>query len=256
MIQKTCAFIFLLLFSGHIAGGAFARLEVDDLVIQNHKGNLSRHNSNGGFLLERIEGDCYVSSSGGSIKAASISGDLTVVTERGDIEISDVKGRVRAITKGGNIIIRNCHNGIYSETLMGEITIQSASAVEAKNVLGSDIKLLDLSGNAEISVQGNILIVMNDEFLESKLFDLTTGKGDITFYIPENFNADLEIKVPLALNLEEKTLIKSEFLLAAIREEYIDQNRFVKIRTKINKGGKLIQISSNSRNIYLKKRKK
>ncbi len=242
----------LLLFSAFLFGRDVALLKADDLLIQNHKGDLTKRNSSGGFLLEKIDGDCDLSSSGGSIKVTSVKGDLTAVTERGDIEISDVGGKVRAITKGGNVTIKNVHDRVYAETFMGEITVQSATRVEAVNIQGGDIKIIDVAGYSNVKTTGNILLVITKNISESRVCDLSSTDGDIIIYMPRKAAADIEIRMPIAKDTNNETRIESDFSLKKFDQKLIEEGKMLMITTVINGGGKKICLSINKGNVYFR----
>ena len=254
--KKRAAFFPFPVFSLFMAFSTFSLAQpslIEDVKVDSYKGNLSMTNGSGGFLVGRVFGNCNVKSMGGPLAFDFVEKDLVASTRKGNIDIGEIKGSIRATTLGGDINIKKGHGPVYAETGLGEITIQSAKSVEAKNSEGGDIKVLDLAGNANISVRGNILLVLSKEFKESKSFKLITKEGDTTIYIPEDFNADLEIWTPLAASSEREMHIESEFNLGVIKEEYVDHSQYMRMRTKINRGGKLIKMSIESKTIYLKK---
>jgi hypothetical protein len=250
VLHRSC--LMALLFSGFIFGSEVARLRADDIVIQNHKGDLKRRNPSGGFVLDRIDGDCDVSSSGGSIRATAVTGNMTAFTERGDIEINDVRGKVNAISKGGNVNIKNVRGGIYAETLMGEITVQSAKRVEAVNILGGDIKIIDVAGYSNVKSNGNILLIIADIFSESRVCDLSSTDGDIVICMPGNAAADIEIRMPIAKETNKETRIESDYSLKKFDQKLIEEGKTLLITTTINGGGKKIGLNINKGNIYFR----
>ena len=223
----------------------------DDIQIENYKGNLKMTNPNGGFSIGNVSGRCELIANGGPLKIDLVTGDLIATTSAGDIEITEVKGNVEVITRAGNILIKKAHKHVYAETVLGEIVIHSAKSVEAKNIVGGDVKLYYISGYSNVATSGNILLVVSEKISGFNVCDLRSTEGDITIYLPENFGADIEIKTPISRDPTKETRIESDFYFSVLNQRYED-GQFLNISTHINEGGRKIKLFINKGDIYLK----
>jgi DUF4097 and DUF4098 domain-containing protein YvlB len=239
-------FAFFAVLAANIFSFAF-----EDIHIREYNGNLKTVNLNGGFSIGNVSGNCEVSANGGTVKIGIIAGDLTAITSAGDIEIEEVNGDIVAVTRAGNIFINKAHKHVYAETVLGEIVINSADSVDAKNIVGGDVKLLDISSFAKVSAAGNIVLMIRDESPGSDLCELKNTNGDTTVYLPETFGAKIEIKIPILRDSTEETHIRSDFYFSDINQWH-EEGKYLNITTVINKGGPRIKFIINKGNIYLK----
>lgn len=246
-IFRAC-FYFVIIFT-LTSYGVFP--EAEDIYIKNHDGNLKMQNPKGGFLIDSVDGNCDVTTYAGPIKIGFASGDVVAITSLGDIEISEAKGNVKAISGGGNIRIKRAFGDVYAETVLGEITIDFAKSVEAKTILGGDIKIYDILEYAEVNTNSNILLVVNKETSGSYLCDLKSMVGDITLYLPKKMGANLEIKIPLSKDSSKENRIESDFPFSVLHQKHQDGQNLM-ISTSINKGGKKVKLFINKGDIYLK----
>jgi len=226
-------------------------LSADDIHIESYMGDLKMTNPNGGFLIGNVSGRCELIANGGPLKIGVVTGDLIATTSAGDIEITEVKGNVEVITRAGNILIKKANKHVYAETVLGEIVIHSAKSVEAKNIVGGDVKLYYISGYSNVATSGNILLVVSEKISVFNVCDLKSTEGDITIYLPENFGADIEIKTPISRDPTKETRIESDFYFSVLNQRYED-GQFLNITTHINEGGRKIKLFINKGDVYLK----
>ena len=214
-------------------------------------------NTNGGFFIGKIYGNCEVSSAGGPLNFDLITGSLKATTQGGNIDVGEVKGAVSVKTTSGNIQIRAPHKHVFAETELGEITIKSAKSVEARNIIGGDIKILGLSGYANINSRGNILLIVQENFSGPKLCDLISWEGDITISFAEDFGADIEIRTPITMDLWRETRIESEFTFSDFKQRYqqVEEDQILVISTRINHGGVKINLFVDKGDIFFLKKK-
>ena len=241
--------ISLFIFSTLLSVGAFSTN--DDIQIDQYKGDLKMTNPNGGFLVGNVSGRCELRANGGPLKIGVISGDLIATTSAGDIEIVEAQGNVEAITRAGNILIEKALQHVYAETVLGEIVIHSAKSVEAKNIVGGDVKLYYISGYSKVATSGNILLVVSEKISGINVCDLGSTEGDITIYLPENFGADIEIRTPISRDPTKETRIESDFNLSVLNQSYED-GQFLNMTTQINEGGRKVKLFIDKGDIYIK----
>ena len=235
------------------ASGNSTFLAPEDIRIKNYNGFLNVKNPNGGYVIDNISGSAELKATG-SIVIGKIDGDLMASTPIGDIEIGEAMGNVRINSQAGNVSINKAQKHVFVEAGLGEVVIQSAKSVQVNNILGGDVKLLDILGYSNVSTNGNILLIVNDQFNGLNLCDLSTTEGDITIYIPRGLGVNIEIKTPFSPNTEKETRIKSDFAFDTLNQKYEKGYYFV-ITTKINNGGSKMNLQVNKGDIYLKNKK-
>lgn len=247
LILFICSFI--IIFSRN---GIVSQPYADDVYIENYYGDLKRTNPHGGFFINSISGSCEIKANGGPIKLGNVKGDLVATTSAGDIEINEARGNVKVITQAGNILIKKAHGNVYAETFLGEIAIHSAKSVEVNNIFGGDVKLFNISGYSRVMARGNILLVANKKISVSTLCDLSSTKGDITLYLPEDFDANIEVKTPITEDPTRETLINSDFYFIDFKQRCTEEGKTLFLTTRINKGGAKISLYIENGDIYLK----
>jgi DUF4097 and DUF4098 domain-containing protein YvlB len=227
-------------------------LMADDIRIDSYRGNLKKVNALGGFIIGKVEGSCDLTSRGGPISIDTVTKDLTAVTSAGRIEINDIQADARIVTGGGNIHVQKARGRLYAETYLGEIIIDSARKVEAKTITGGDIKIQDLQEYADITTTGNILVVMKTDPKKTVLCDLKSLEGDVTLYLPKDFAASLELRIPLGQNPAKENRIKSDFNFGELKQRREEIEKVLCISTTFNGGGGKIKILINKGNLFIK----
>lgn len=224
----------------------------DDVVMKTHPGDLNRSNESGGFIIESVGGKCRLMASGGPIKLGLVKGDLNAFTTAGDIRIMDAGGNVHAVTKAGNILIDKARGHVYAETLAGEINIHFARSVEVNNIHGGDVKLFNVSGFSKAAARGNVLLVIDKKSSLPALCDLSSLEGDVTVYMPEDIDADIEVRTPITQQPTRESKINSDFSFIDFQQVLTDEGKTLRLTTRINKGGARISLYIEKGDIYLK----
>lgn len=227
-------------------------LGAEDIRIDSFKGNLKKVNPLGGFIIGKVEGNCDLTSRGGPISIDSVTKDLVAVTSAGRIDINDIQADARLVTGGGNIHVQRARGHLYAETNLGEIIIESAKIVAAKTITGGDIKINDLQEYAEVTTTGNIFVVMKKDPRKSTICSLKSLEGDVTLYLPKDFAASLELRIPLGQNPSKGNRIKSDFIFGELKQKHEEIEKVLCVSTTFNGGGGKIKIYINKGNLFIK----
>jgi len=226
----------------------------ENIVIQNHKGSITKENPKGGFVVDKVTGDIELIANG-SISVGLVEGNLNAVTTAGDIKIEDVRGTITAIAQVGNITIQKALKHVFAQAGIGEIIVHSAPSAEVRNIFGGDVKILGASKWAKVVTKGNIVVVLNVEPNvepnSSEICNLSSTEGDITLYLPENLGADIEIRMPLSKDPKKETHIVSAFTLKKFMQK-CDMENILTLSTSINNGGEKINLYIEKGNIFIK----
>ena len=222
----------------------------EDIIIKDHKGRIEMSNPRGGFRIESVYGGADLKAVG-SVNIRRIDGNLRVSTPIGDIEIGEARAEVKAVTGSGNIRIDKSLKHVSLQAELGEIIVGSAPSVEISNVLGGDVKLLDVWNHAKVSTRGNILLVMNANVKRSEICSLASTEGDITLYVSETLGADIEIRVPLSEDPKRESHFESDFAFTKFDQKCL-ADRILVLTSQINGGGAKIRLKIEKGNVYLR----
>ncbi len=226
----------------------------DDIHIKSFKGDYQKTNSQGGFIIDQVFGNCYVDSLGGPLKFGRVQGDLTGTTRGGDVRVEEVSGNVRLFTQSGNILVRQAGGQVVAETNLGEIVIEKAASVEAKTLGGGDIKIQGASGFVSAQARGNVTFVSDGSYAGDILCNLSAVDGDITIYIPEDLSVSLLIRTPVTMDVWRETRIESDFSFSDFKQNYEKEQTLI-LSFNINKGGRKILLAIEKGNVSILKLK-
>ena len=226
-------------------------LSEENIVIQNHMGSITKDNPKGGFVVDKVTGNVELRANG-SITIGLVEGNVNAVTTAGDINVEDVQGTVTAVTQVGNITIQKALKHVFAQAEMGEIIVHSAPTVEVRNIFGGDVKILGAAKWAKVGTKGNIVAVLNVVQSSSEICNLSSTEGDITLYLPDNLDADIEIRMPLSGDPKRETRVVSAFTLKKFMQK-CDIDNILTLSTTINNGGDKINLYIEKGNVFIKK---
>jgi DUF4097 and DUF4098 domain-containing protein YvlB len=170
------------------------------IVVDQIAGDVVARTVGGDITLGKLGGDARCVSGGGPIRAQSIHGQAILETAGGDITVQQVDGPVHCSTAGGGIHIVQAGDIVIADTAGGPIDVghaqgmvtaknsggpiqvSSASGARCESASGA-IRLLGGSLKASTAV-GSIIARFQIQPVEDSF--LSTGKGDITVWIPSN----------------------------------------------------------------------
>lgn len=132
-----------------------------------------------------------IKTSGGDIMIIKIEGTQNLATSGGDIFVKDSEGELDAKTSGGDITIKKFLGNVNLLTSGGDISTNTIGQISAKTS-GGDIKIKCKNGKVLASTSGGDIVLELKG--ENNGVKLATSGGDIEARIPQDFNADLELK--------------------------------------------------------------
>ncbi|MBZ5619929.1 MAG: DUF4097 domain-containing protein [Acidobacteriia bacterium] len=193
----------------------------------------------GHITVRTVRGEAVLETNGGDIVAGQAGGQVHATTGGGGVHIGTAGGPVTATSGGGEIIVEKANGIVTVRNMAGPVQVWSSAGVRCDSGSGG-IRVSNISGPMRVSTtMGSILA----NLLGSRLADsyLATGNGDITVLIPSN--------VGVLIQAQDNMRIVSEFRELAIRR----QGQRVIAEGPLNGGGPLLQISGMGGTIFLKR---
>jgi DUF4097 and DUF4098 domain-containing protein YvlB len=234
----------------------------------------------GEIAVDRVRGDCTLTTGGGHIRAGQMGGSLKCTTGAGNVNVDSARGEVVLATQGGEIFARDAGGAVRAETggggvhigtaagsvtaitgggeiiveksggvvnlrnLAGPVNVGSAAGVRCDSASGG-IRLGNISGPIRVATSmGSIMAAL----LGSHLADsyLATGNGDITVLIPSNVGVTIQADNTMADTLRR---IISDFSAVQPRR----QGTHVVAAGTVNGGGPVLQLAATGGTIFIKK---
>jgi DUF4097 and DUF4098 domain-containing protein YvlB len=242
--------------------------------------------SGGGSIhVDDISGTINAETGGGTIDIGTVGSDVSVRTGGGNIKVASAKGKLGAESGGGSVVVLSCLQGAILETGGGNIHVERCQGTVRATTGGGSIDLGDIGGPVEIETGGGSIrlssakgpvkaetgggcIELNGvpsaraetggggiiaKFLASgdrTDSTLETSAGDITVYLA----SDLSISVRAAIELANGHTIHSDFSDIHIASEGGDWGpRTVTAEGKLNGGGPVLKVRTNSGNIVFRR---
>ena len=173
------------------------------------------------------ETDIRAKSGDGSIRIERINGRIDLRTGDGSIRASDIKGELTLDTGDGSITV---------EEAQGKLTLDTADG--SVNVSGK------LSALSLHTGDGSIVYRVEPGAIMSEPWEISTGDGSVSLYLPPEFDADLDAHTG-------DGSIRNDLGIEARDTRDKDGERRT-LRTKIGNGGKLLRIRTGDGAIRLK----
>jgi DUF4097 and DUF4098 domain-containing protein YvlB len=169
--------------------------------------NLRARSGDGSIRVDGLSGRIDLRTSDGSIRASEVSGELTMNTGDGAVTVNGADGRLTVDTGDGGV------------TVTGRL---------------SHVKLR--------TGDGSIVYRADPESRMSEDWEITTGDGGVTLYLPEGFSADLDAYTG-------DGTIRSELNVAG--EEDLERRRR-SLRGRLGEGGRSLRIRTGDGGIRLR----
>jgi hypothetical protein len=170
------------------------------------------------------ETDVRASSGDGSIRIERVSGRIDLRTGDGSIRASDVAGTLSLDTGDGSITVDQADGTLQLDTADGSVNVSGRL---------SAIKLHTGDGSIVYRVEAGVKM--------TEPWEITTGDGSVSLYLPREFDADLDVHTG-------DGSIRNELALGS---DTIDHERRT-LRGKLGNGGKLLRIRTGDGSIRLK----
>jgi DUF4097 and DUF4098 domain-containing protein YvlB len=234
----------------------------------------------GEIVVDRVRGDCSLTTGGGHIRAGQMGGSLKCSTGAGKVNVDSVRGEAVLATQGGDIYARDAGSVVHAETggggvhigtaagsvtaisgggeiiveksggvvnlrnMAGPVNVGSAAGVRCDSASGG-IRLANISGPIRVATSmGSIMAALFGSHLADSY--LATGNGDITVLIPSNVGVTIRADNTMADTLRR---IISDFSAVQPRR----QGTHVVAAGTVNGGGPVLQLAATGGTIFIKK---
>jgi DUF4097 and DUF4098 domain-containing protein YvlB len=195
--------------SESFSGVGFHRSATAKLIVYvPRQANLRARSGDGSIRIERVNGRIELRTGDGSIRAADLSGDVTLNTSDGSVTVNGAEGRLDVDTADGGVYVSGRLTRLKVHTGDGSITYRA----EPESRMAED-------------------------------WDILTGDGGVTLYLPQGFNAELDAHTGDG-TIRNELQVESE---AADRE-----HRRRTLRGRMGDGGKNLRIRTGDGSIRLR----
>ena len=246
-----------------------------DITLRTSSGDVDLKTSGGDLILENILGLLRATTSGGDISLVSAKKDVNLHTSGGDIDLRDISGRLEASTSGGNIGVERCSGEVSVSTSGGDIILRntggstramtSGGDVQASNIdggivaktSGGDLVLSDIRGPIDGSTSGGDVraSLSLTDFSKPHPVTLHSSGGSIELSIPEKLPATVRAEIIMdrrGWGSFDQYEIISDFPLT-MTKDHEGGREIIRAEGKLNGGGDLIDLSTSSGNIEIRK---
>lgn len=182
--------------------------------VPKHAAVLAR-TGDGAIRIEGVEGKLELRSGDGSIRVSEVKGELVLNTGDGSINVDHAEGRLTLETGDGGVNVEGNLSVVRMHTGDGSIVYRADSATR-----------------------------MEDDW------DISTGDGSVSIYLPAGFNADLDAHTG-------DGRIRNELGIAdrnVERDRDQDERDRRTLRGKIGEGGKRLRVQTGDGGITLRAR--
>jgi len=169
--------------------------------------------------------DVWARSGDGSIHVERVTGNLELRTGDGSIRASDISGEISLNTGDGSITVDGAEGRLSLDTGDGGV-----------NVAGKLTSLKLHTGDGSIVYRAEDGSKMSDDW------EITTGDGGVTLYLPKNFDADLDAHTG-------DGNIRNELELSTANGGESDRRT---VRGRLGEGGKRLRIRTGDGGIRLR----
>jgi DUF4097 and DUF4098 domain-containing protein YvlB len=171
--------------------------------------NVIARSGDGSIRVERVNGRLELRTGDGSIRAADVGGELILDTGDGSITVEGARGRLDLGTGDGGVNVAGRFTGVKLHSGDGSIVYRAEP--------GSEM---------------------------SEDWDITTGDGGVTLYLPTGFGAELDAHTG-------DGSIRSDLEALSAPDDERGQNRRT-LRARLGSGGKQIRIRTGDGTIRLR----
>ncbi len=183
------------------------------------KTNLVARSGDGSIKIERVAGRLELSTGDGSIRALEVDGDVRLSTGDGSVHVSGARGQVQVETGDGSVEVAGSMTAVKLHT-----------------------------GDGAIVYRADDRTAMSDDW------EITTGDGSVTLYLPQDFSAELDARTSdggIRNELRAGSLTAEAEEGASGREQH-DENSRRAVRGRLGAGGKTLKIRTGDGAIRLR----
>ena len=190
-------------------------------------GGIGFHQSSSARLIVSLprRSDVRARSGDGSIQIERVNGHLELRTGDGGIRASDVAGEMTLNTGDGTVTVSGAEGRLDLDTGDGGV-----------NVTGKLASVRLHTGDGSIVYRAEPGSVMEENW------EITTGDGGVSLFLPRDFDADLDVHTG-------DGSVRNE--LKVVQESGAEVNRRT-VRGKLNDGGKVLRVRTGDGSIRLR----
>ena len=170
--------------------------------------NLRARSGDGSIRVERVNGRLELRTGDGSIRANDVAGELVINTGDGSVTVSGAEGRLDVDTGDG---------GVNVSGRLGRVKLHT--------------------GDGSIVYRAELESRMTDDW------EITTGDGGVTVYLPEGFSADVDAHTG-------DGTVRSELTISGGDGD--EKSRRRSVRGRIGEGGRSLRIRTGDGAIRLR----
>jgi DUF4097 and DUF4098 domain-containing protein YvlB len=219
---------------GSVQGNVNLETGGGNIKVASAKGEIKAESGGGSVVvLSGLQG-AVLETSGGSIRVDKCSGHVKATTGGGSVDLGEIGGPAEIETGAGSIRLASAKGRVQAQTGGGSIQLDGATSVQAETSAGGIVvKLLSSSG---MGVRSNST--------------LETSAGDITVYLAN----DLPISIRAEIEVSNGHGIRSEFPDIRVSSEGGPWGpKTVTAEGKLNGGGPVLKVRTNSGNVYFRR---
>jgi hypothetical protein len=175
------------------------------------KSNVTARSGDGSIRVEGVAGRLDLSTGDGSIRARNVDGDLTLHTGDGSVTVENGRGRLGVETGDGSVSVAGSLSSLRLQTGDGSIVYRA----DAETRMADD-------------------------------WDVSTGDGTVTLYLPSDFSANLDARTG-------DGRISNDLQIEAEREQddETDSDRH-SLTSQLGTGGRTLRVRTNDGSIRIR----
>lgn len=175
------------------------------------KSNVTARSGDGSIRIEGVAGRLDLSTGDGSIRARNVDGDLTLHTGDGSVTVENGSGRLGVETGDGSVSVAGNLSSLRLQTGDGSIVYRA----DAETRMADD-------------------------------WDLSTGDGTVTLYLPSDFSANLDARTG-------DGRISNDLQVEAEREQDDERdNDRHSLTSQLGNGGRTLRVRTNDGSIRIR----
>jgi DUF4097 and DUF4098 domain-containing protein YvlB len=185
------------------------------------RSDVSAHSGDGSIRIEGVAGRLELETGDGSIRASDVEGDMTLHTGDGSVNVSGAQGQLDVDTGDGSV-----------------------------EVAGSLVAVKLRSGDGSIVYRAGAATTMSDDW------DISTGDGSITLYLPPDFSGEVDARTSDGMVRNELRAgglpAEADTSARPDRDRDRDETSRRSMRMRLGGGGKVLKIRTGDGTIRLR----
>ena len=201
---------------------SFSAIEVSDSELD---GEI--RTGGGKATVENVIGDLRVSSGGGAVTYRNVRSADGNVLGPGKQALTDATDNTVLISNaGGKIKVTDAPEGASVSTGGGRVHVSGADRFVSAKTGGGDVEIEILAGWVEARTgAGEVDVTIEKNTADNGHVTLSSGTGDITLILPEDFSMDLEVELGVTNNNDGKFTVSSDFDISVEKSDTWDYSR-------------------------------